>query len=507
MTLYLVGHDYRFSTEEGVVSFLGFKPDETVVCDHPPKNAEDAIVSRLTLSGKRITATAKISFGGRSVNARSYASIEGESEREIVRLSQHALKIALYKAARVLRGSDSDDDMPWGSLSGMRPSKLAMAFLEKTGSRRATERLLTKKYLVAKSRANLVLDAAEQGLRVKNSLLPNEISLYLGVPFCPTRCAYCSFVSASVERFGALVSPYVDALLSEIARRGALVKELGVKISTLYIGGGTPTTLSAEELEKILGTLEATFDLSYLREYTVEAGRPDTITAEKLDVLKRHNVTRISINPQSMIRSVLDRAARPHTPEDVISAFRLARATGFDCINMDLIAGLPGDSAAGFRESLERILSLNPENVTVHTLALKRGADLREDKPAMTAALLSRIDPLGRPDEQEVGEMLAYSIDRLVAENYAPYYLYRQKYMAAGLENTGWAKPGHEGIYNICIMEEFQSILSLGAGGMTKLVCDGKILRLSNPKYPKEYIENDTAAHDEKICSFYDKTT
>ena len=495
MILYLVGHDYRFAIEEGVVSFVGFRPDETVVCDRLPKApAGDYILSRLTVSGGWATASARLCFGGDRAHGLARARIADLSDFEKNREQSHALKLALYKAVTSLRG----EGLPWGSLSGMRPTKLAGALMESLGERQAL-RTLKKRYLVSPERAELVCEAAGYGLREKARLTPASAGLYVGVPFCPSRCAYCSFVSASVDRFGDLIEPYTQALLREIERRGALCRELGFQIDSLYFGGGTPTTLSADQLDRVMTALERGFDLSHRREFTVEAGRPDTITPEKLAVLRAHGVDRISVNPQSMQPAVLEKAGRPHTPADVERAYREAREAGFRVINTDLIAGLRGDDPAGFEESVRRMIDLGPENITVHTLALKRGADLAAgETPSLE--LLRRAEDL--PGEEALGEMLDRGNALLLEAGYRPYYLYRQKYMAGGFENVGWTKPGFQSIYNIDIMEELCTILSLGCGGVTKVLRGGKPARLSNPKYPREYITRSDAewrAADEKL--------
>ena len=344
----------------------------------------------------------------------------------------------------------------------MRPTKLAGMLLREKGSRQA-RRVLEDRYLVSPSRSKLVCEAAACGLREAGRLTSRSVGLYLGVPFCPTRCAYCSFVSASVGRYGDLIEPYTRALLGEIARRGALAAELGFVIDSVYMGGGTPTTLSAEQMDRVLTALERSFDLSQIREFTVEAGRPDTIDLAKLQVLKKHGVDRISINPQSMQPQVLERAGRPHSPEDVERAFAQAREVGFRAINADLIAGLAG----GETPSLE---------------------------------LFRREE--GIPSEQSVAEMIDRGSRLIIDRGYHPYYLYRQKYMAGGFENVGWALDGMDSVYNICIMEELCSILSLGCGGVTKLTDRRSPRRISNPKYPKEYIarsEEEWDAADEKL--------
>ena len=320
------------------------------------------------------------------------------------------------------------------------------------------------------------------------------MSLYIGIPFCPTRCAYCSFVSADVGRALKLVDPYVEALLEEVRRTGQVLEQAGLRVRTLYVGGGTPTTLSASQLDRLLAAAEAHLPLAGCREMTVEAGRPDTITREKLEVLREHGIERISINPQTMSDQVLQAIGRRHTARDIREAFCTAREVGFACINMDLIAGLPQDSVEGFRDSLEEVLALRPENITVHTLAMKKGSRLMEEGGAL-------------PSSEETGRMVNLSLEALEGAGYRPYYLYRQKYMSGGLENVSWCLPGTENHYNIIMMEELQSVLSLGAGGVTKLVdrSSGRIVRLTNPKYPHDYLAMSAKVLEQKdeILRFY----
>ncbi len=311
---------------------------------------------------------------------------------------------------------------------------------------------------------------------MQNDLKPNDISLYVGIPFCPTRCAYCSFVAQSVEKSFALVEPYLAALFDEIEQAGAMVRSLGLHIKSFYMGGGTPTTLTAEQMDRLLTRLERSFDFTSLAESTIEAGRPDTIDPEKLAVLRAHGVTRVSVNPQTMEDRVLAAIGRRHTADDIRRAMREVMAAGFPHVNMDLIAGLPEDTPEGFRRSLDEVLSMGADNITVHTLSLKKGSRIMLEG--------SRI-----PSADEVAEMLDYADPTLRKHGFEPYYLYRQKYMSGSFENVGWTRPGGEGLYNIYIMEELHSILSLGAGGSTKMVGGGLIRRAFNAKYPREYID------------------
>ena len=313
-----------------------------------------------------------------------------------------------------------------------------------------------------------VLDAAD----------PMDCSVYAGIPFCPTRCAYCSFVAQSVEKSFSLVEPYLEALFDEITAAGQLVRELGLNVKSFYMGGGTPTTLTADQMDRLLTKLEQNFDFGGLAELTIEAGRPDTIDEEKLRVLRAHNTTRVSINPQTMEDNVLAAIGRRHTADDIRRAMEQVRRADFPHVNMDLIAGLPEDTPEGFARSLDEVISMGADNITVHTLSLKKGSRIMLEG--------SRI-----PGADEVAQMLDYADPTLRKHGFAPYYLYRQKYMSGSFENVGWCISGAQGLYNIYIMEELHSILSLGAGGSTKMVdpVRGRIERVFHAKYPTEYIQ------------------
>jgi oxygen-independent coproporphyrinogen-3 oxidase len=297
-------------------------------------------------------------------------------------------------------------------------------------------------------------------------------------------------VSNSVERTFNLIEPFTDTLLQEIKETAKIVDTLGLRVTSVYIGGGTPTSLPAEALESIMSALGKAFDLSYLREYTVEAGRPDTVTEQKLEIISRLGADRICINPQSMSGAVLSAIGRRHTPEDVKEAVRLVRRTEA-LLNMDIIAGLPGDTPEGFNETLGAVLGFQPSNVTVHTLALKKGSRIMLENTSI-------------PGGADVAKMLEYASGKLRENGYRPYYLYRQKYTSGGFENTGWCLPGKEGIYNICMMEELCTVLALGGGGVTKLVSSGgRIERIFNAKYPREYILQ-TSKPEEKLKKIMD---
>lgn len=395
---------------------------------------------------------------------------------------QRAVKQAFYSAGTAFLGRD----LPWGSLTGVRPTKIPTRALWAGATPAQAKKELEKTYRVSPLRAQLAVDCARHSVAVKKSLLPDEVSLYVGIPFCPSRCVYCSFISAAVDKCLPLVEPFVDALLREIAAAGEGLRRSGRAVRSVYVGGGTPTTLDADQLERIFAAMEAHLPLDRCSEWTVEAGRPDTITPEKLAVLSRHRVDRISVNPQSMDDSVLEAMARPHTAADIRRSYGQVRAAGDFQVNMDLIAGLPGDSPAGFARSLAEVIALAPENITVHTLALKKGARLMEETGFGS-------DPGALSDgARAVGEALDAAWETLRAAGYEPYYLYRQKYMSGSFENVGWARPGTGSLYNIAMMEELHTILALGGGGVSKFIdpLTGKLTRSANPKYPQEYLRD-----------------
>lgn len=487
MRLYFSGHDCRYAAEQSLLMlFPGEKPEYP---EGSPSGERCEL--RVSRGAKHTVCTALLVRSGAAFRGRAQAENPDPADEYALRGCENRLvKLAFYRAA-LASGLPKPE---WGSLSGVRPAKLMDGYLREGLSPRAAKGRFMREYFVSGSRAQLCLDAALAAQEAARSLGERDVCLYVGIPFCPTRCAYCSFVSQSVEKSMKLMEPFLDALLLDIRATAAETRRAGLRPVALYMGGGTPTTLSAAQLDRLCAALEREFDLSALREYTVEAGRPDTITAEKLRVLRAHGVGRVSVNPQTMSDSVLEAIGRRHTAQDIVDALALVRECGGFEVNMDLIAGLPTDTAGGFSRTLDAVLSLAPENVTVHTLSLKRGSGL---------TLAGR--PL--PEAGEVRAMLDEAMERLAGSGYAPYYLYRQKNMAGGFENVGWTKPGSENLYNICIMEELCSILAMGAGGSTKLVADGgkRIKRFIAPKYPQEYINAAPgfAAGKERIGEFY----
>ena len=487
MDLYLQGHDYKYAAEQ--VLLTQFPQERPVYPDHPPRG--DRAELRLFPGKRWYTATCLLVWEGKRHRGMARVpakEITGELLRD--RLCQRAVKLAFYRACVARSGVRP----PWGSLTGIRPAKLLTASLEAGLSPMAALRDFTRRYDVSPERAKLCLSAALASQEAKKTLEGRDVCLYVGIPFCPTRCAYCSFVSQSVEKSMQLIPPFLEALCREMEATGRAAAELGLRVVSVYMGGGTPTTLSPAELELLCGRLEAEFDLAAVRDYSVEAGRPDTTTADQLAVLSGPGVNRLSVNPQTMEDAVLEAIGRKHTAADVYRALELVRAAGDFAVNMDLIAGLPGDSPAGFSRTLDAVLALGAENITVHTLSLKKGARLTLERTPL-------------PSAAAVGDMLTEANRRLSGAGYAPYYLYRQKFMSGGFENVGWALPGRENLYNICIMEELCSILAMGGGGSTKLVdpVRGRIERVFAPKYPLEYIQgiDRVTGQKTKIKEFY----
>ncbi|MDO5423550.1 MAG: coproporphyrinogen dehydrogenase HemZ [Eubacteriales bacterium] len=388
--------------------------------------------------------------------------------------TKNRLKYRLYQMLSAYTGQT----LPWGTLTGIRPTKIPMAFLEQGKKPAWIAQYMREKYLTSPEKTALGISIAvrEKALLEKISY-QDGYSLYIGIPFCPSICLYCSFSSSPLSLWEDKVDLYLDALCKEIAYGAEEYR--GRTLTTVYIGGGTPTTLNPAQMERLLTEVETHFDLSNVQEFTVEAGRPDSITREKLEVLKRHPVTRISINPQTMNQKTLEIIGRRHTVEQTKEAFLLAREMGFDNINMDLIVGLPGEEKSQVEETMRQVSDLNPDSITVHSLAVKRAARLNMFK--------DQYKELTFVNSCEIMDMTAAYAGNL---GMFPYYLYRQKNMAGNFENVGYARPGKEGLYNILIMEEKQSILALGAGASTKVVAaSDRIDRIENVKDIKSYIE------------------
>ena len=468
MNYRLIGHDRDNAVQDLLICLL---PEEAHIRVEDEDGGDLCATVLETGPDGLLTAGAFVTRAGRPSGGHHSEMPAGPGRVEVNRAASYAIKTALYHAMV----PHLEEAPPWGSLTGVKPAKVVRNLLSAGAAPSAAMAHLTDRYFVEPARARLCIIAAQHAIAAEAALAPREIQLYVGIPFCPAKCSYCSFVSNDTQRSGHLIGPYLEALLSEIAASGEMVRQQGLTLGSLYLGGGTPTILTASQLDTLLGALHTTFDLSACREITVEGGRPETMNREKLRVLAAHGVTRVSVNPQTMNDAVLAGVGRHHTAADIIRAFLDVREMGAFAINMDLIAGLPGDSDAGLLESVRQLIALAPDNITLHCLARKKGA------PLCSSAQ---------------GRLPAATLDACYAAlqqaGYGPYYLYRQKYSAGGLENIGWAQPGFASHYNIAMMEELCDVLALGAGGVTKLGTrgGGVIRRVQNPKYPREYIVN-----------------
>lgn len=460
MILTILGHNFRYETENVIRIF--FPLEKIVVTEELPENTDDCIITYLR--DGIIGCEASISGRTDKREAPVRSADEKDAELQLAQL--------LYDMLVPLTGIKPS----WGVLTGVRPSKLMRNLIEADGEAKAVSHFRDNLY-VSDKKTQLALSVARAEDKIISLSREKSFSLYISIPFCPTRCSYCSFVSHSVAQAKKLIPDYVRLLCDEIGEISAISKELGLQLETIYFGGGTPTSLDADSLRQITSAVQQGFDVKNVREYTIEAGRPDTLTEEKLQVMKNAGVSRISINPQTFNAEVLENIGRKHSPEMTIDAFRMARAAGFDNINMDFIAGLPGDSYESFKNSIDTAVSLSPENITIHTLALKRAANIVTQGEAGSVY-------------QETAKMLDYSDTALHSDGYFPYYMYRQSKTVGNNENVGWSKEGRECLYNIYMMEEVHTVLAAGAGAVTKLrnPFENKIERIFNFKYPYEYI-------------------
>ncbi|MGN0526739.1 MAG: coproporphyrinogen dehydrogenase HemZ [Acutalibacteraceae bacterium] len=485
MNLYYISHEFRYESEkllrlffplEKINEFTQFDGCEgDYLLTEIKGNEELTLSATLSLKGQVKTNTKKVQ-----------KSLCEDLELELLLLAYDLL-------------TDMCNFTPkWGILTGVRPSKLLMSKLNTAGEEEA-KKWFQNSYRVSKEKTDLALEVAKREQVIIEKTPPDSFSLYISIPFCPSRCSYCSFVSHSIssEKAKALIPDYVERLCEELRFTAEKAKENNLELTSVYWGGGTPTALEADDLEKILTVIEENFDLSKCLEYTVEAGRPDTVTKEKLEVLKKHNVGRISINPQTFNDGVLTAIGRRHNSALTVEKYKEAREIGFDCINMDLIAGLPTDTLESFKHSVDKAVELDADNITVHTLALKSSSAIVTENES------------GRLTDKDIADMIDYSYSALTKAGYYPYYMYRQSKSLGNLENVGYCKPGKEGIYNVLMMEECQSIFAVGAGAVTKLRTPdgGKIERIFNFKYPFEYISRFRLLLDkkERMSTFYNE--
>lgn len=461
MNLYVKNHNFHFELENLTRLFF---PNEkiTVIRDFSepqPPYIYTEVSDKITIS----------------VNIGSF----NKSETAVKKLTDDDNELVSAQLLYKLLCDFTGLTQPWGILTGVRPVKLLRRLAEESNEEQAVKKF-EKDFFVSNEKIALSRETEHNERKILELSKPESFSLYVGIPFCPSRCSYCSFVMASIERAEKLIEPYTKLLCEEIKRTAEIANKLGLRLETVYFGGGTPTTLSAEQLDTVLGTVNNSFDMSTCREFTVEAGRPDTIDIAKLFALKENKVDRISINPQTVNDEVLKTIGRKHTALQFFDAFELARKCGFDNINTDLIAGLPTDTPESFKNSLDSIVRLNAECITVHTLCMKRASRLTTEGVT-----------LDLQQARDAREMLAYTQNILGQNEYIPYYMYRQSRMVGNLENVGWSKKGFESLYNVYVMDETHTILACGSGGVTKLKRNNPdyLERIFNFKYPYEYID------------------
>lgn len=473
MKLFFCGNAYKYECEAVMKIFLPAQSFEFYYEEVPAGNDDFAFLR------KRTTRSYELLY--------VWAKYCGKSALELKRLPRGAsdddceeeLSRLLYRAMHEITGISSQ----WGVLTGVRPVKRVRKFMEQGLGKDEIISQMRSRYFVSEKKSLLAYETACTQKPFLDELKAKQgrtFGLYISIPFCPTRCAYCSFISQSAQGKAVqkLIPAYIENLCEEIKYTASITESLGIKADTVYFGGGTPTTLSAAQLTRIMNAVRENFDLSAVREYTIEAGRPDTVTAEKLEVIKAAGCTRISVNPQTLNDDVLKTIGRSHTAADFFDSFGLARKMGFDSINTDVIAGLPSDTLESFTHTIDELIKLAPESITVHTLAVKRSAKLNSDS--------DKIKVLKNPARA----MVDLAEEKLLQNGYIPYYLYRQKNMVENLENIGWVKPGYESLYNIYIMEEVQNIIALGAAASTKIILDGDCKRIFNYKYPLDYNAN-----------------
>ena len=461
MNLYVKNHNFHFELENLTRLFF---PNEkiTVIRDFSepqPPYIYTEVSDKITIS----------------VNIGSF----NKSETAVKKLTDDDNELVSAQLLYKLLCDFTGLTQPWGILTGVRPVKLLRRLAEESSEEQAVKKF-EKDFFVSNEKIALSRETEHNERKILELSKPESFSLYVGIPFCPSRCSYCSFVMASIERAEKLIEPYTKLLCEEIKRTAEIANKLGLRLETVYFGGGTPTTLSAEQLDTVLRTVNKSFDMSTCREFTVEAGRPDTIDIAKLFALKENKVDRISINPQTVNDEVLKTIGRKHTAQQFFDAFELARKCGFDNINTDLIAGLPTDTPESFKNSLDSIVRLNAECITVHTLCMKRASRLTTEGVT-----------LDLQQARDAREMLAYTQNILGQNEYIPYYMYRQSRMVGNLENVGWSKKGFESLYNVYVMDESHTILACGSGGVTKLKRNNPdyLERIFNFKYPYEYID------------------
>lgn len=458
----IIQNGYECDYEMHLFASLFFGSDEDVV-----------ITQNFNYENNIINVYTQIIFDGNSYfeDYNFKFNTNGKSEKLIKKIFIASCTKSFCHAALKIRKINYS----WGVMCGIRPAKNVRELKEEGFNDEQIRDIFYNVYEVSEDKTELSMTVAKNEEILLDKIGENSVSIYIGIPFCPTRCVYCSFVSTDMRVSGKYMAEFVEKLLLEIDKTAEIINETGVYVENIYIGGGTPTTLSAEDFIRIFDRLNSRIDLSHVIEFTVEAGRPDTITEDKLHILKNYGVNRISINPQSMNDITLQKIGRSHDVDMIYNSYKMAENIGFDIINMDLIAGLPDETPEMFKYSLEKVIELNPENITVHSLCIKSAANLRHTKKELTKS-------------EDMNEMLSYTQKRMSDMGYIPYYMYRQKNSSGNLENVGYARYDTMSTYNVNIMEEKQTIIALGGGGSSKIIIGDRIERVFNFKDPLEYI-------------------
>lgn len=484
--MYLINKNHKFHYEmENLLRV--FFPEKITVSEEIPENEDYCLTE---LDGSTVSVTIRL-LG--QVYSESRVSDFSEKNADDTDESFLERKMALIMLE--LLSEITEYTPPWGILTGVRPAKLMSNLVERYGELWAIS-YFTNELQVSEEKTALALSVAKKEAPIIDASEPDSYSLYVSVPFCPTRCSYCSFISHSNESAKKLIPEYVKKLCEELEITGRIAKELGLKLESIYIGGGTPSVLTAEQLKKVTDAISSNFDVPSVKEYTIEAGRPDSTTKEKLEVMKNCGCTRISINPQTFNDDVLREIGRNHSAQMTLDCFADAREVGFENINTDLIAGLPTDTLESYESTLSKAIELSPENITVHTLALKRSSNIVTESRKTNSGIVA-------------SEMLSLTQKKLTDAGYVPYYMYRQSKCLGNLENVGWTKEGYECRYNVYMMEECHTVLAVGAGAVIKLKApeSKEIERIFNYKYPYEYISgfDEIVRRKDYIGEFYRK--
>ena len=456
------------------------------------KNEDGIIKTIFSHENDKIKVDTEIDFNGKKYKGyyeQEFSSYETD-KKLIKKIYSTSVTKSFVSAAKKIRNIE----LPWGVMSGIRPAKSVRQLKNEGKNDEQIKKILKDIYDLSPEKSDLAIKVAENETKILKKIKENSVSLFIGIPFCPSRCLYCSFVSTDIKVSGKYMDEFCDKLVLEIKKTGKILKELGFFVQNIYIGGGTPTTLSLGNLEKIYKAIDKYIKKTENREFTLEAGRPDTITKEKMELSKKYGVNRVSINPQTLNEKTLKIIGRKHTKEMFYDAFKIAKDVGFNCINTDLIAGLPGESFEDFKKSLDEIVKLNPENITVHSMCVKRAARLNFSDYELT-------------DYSEMNKMLCYTKEEMEKTGREPYYMYRQKNISGNLENVGYSYPEYMSSYNINIMEEAQTIIALGGGGASKIVLGDKIERVVNFKEPYEYIKrfDEILEKKEEIADYFRK--